>query len=160
MPHFRVLLFPPGALAAVPRGPEEDASNFVVEARRYFIAIGQAQAIGEGEYVSIRTELANIAQCIEHLAVFTRVESGYLYSAGIRVYSVGASGSPRLESAVRIRVCSLYWQTDFCPSNARGIKLKKQFCRFHSVIEHMTSGRCFPRYDRVCRRLMYHENIV
>ena len=91
---------------------KQDTSNFVVEARRYFIAIGQAQAIGEGEYVSIRTELANVAQCIEHLALFMHVESGYLYSAEIRVYSVGASGSPRFESAVWIRVCSLHWQTD------------------------------------------------
>ena len=36
-----------------------DASNFVAEGK-YFITIGQAQPTGEGEHVSIGTELANI----------------------------------------------------------------------------------------------------
>ena len=84
------------------------------------IAMGQAQAVGEGGHVSIPTDLANIARSI---ATFTRVE-----------YSVGTSGSPRLESAVRIRICSL--QMDFSPSNARGIKLKKQF--FWTPFYHRT----------------------
>ena len=48
---------------------QEDAPNFVAE-RKYFTTIDQAQPIGEGEHVSIGTELANvvIVQCVERLA--------------------------------------------------------------------------------------------
>ena len=64
-----------------------DASNFVAEGK-YFITIGHAQPTGEGEHVSIGTELANIVivQCVERLA--TRSEDMYLRRTGVRVYSV------------------------------------------------------------------------
>ena len=84
---------------------------------KYFVAIGEAQTIGEGE---IGTELANLTQCVERIATFTRVESGhYLYRLGVRVYSVGMV--TRVRTAVRIRVCSLQW---IFPSNARPRKLE------------------------------------
>ena len=42
--------------------------------RKHFIAIGQANAIGTSELASVGTELANIGQCIDGLAMFTRIE--------------------------------------------------------------------------------------
>ena len=42
--------------------------------RKHFIPIGQANAIGTSELASIGTELANIGQCIDGLAMFTRIE--------------------------------------------------------------------------------------
>ena len=51
---------------------------------KYFIAIGQAQATGEAEHVPTGTELANIAQCVEHLTTFTRMEQDkYIYRLGV-----------------------------------------------------------------------------
>ena len=42
--------------------------------KKHFIAIGQARAIGIAELPSVGTELANIAQRIDGLATFTRIE--------------------------------------------------------------------------------------
>ncbi|KAH0827064.1 hypothetical protein J3R83DRAFT_4748, partial [Lanmaoa asiatica] len=41
---------------------------------KHFVAIGQANAIGQSELVSVDAELANIGHCVDGLATFTRVE--------------------------------------------------------------------------------------
>ena len=60
-------------LAALIRARRPSSSNSATE-RKHFIAIGQANAIGTSELASVGTELANIGQCVDGLAKFTRIE--------------------------------------------------------------------------------------
>ncbi|KAG8221724.1 TPR-like protein [Butyriboletus roseoflavus] len=60
-------------LTALIRARRHDPSNFPGEAK-HFVAIGQANAIGESELRSVGTELVNISQRIDELATFTRIE--------------------------------------------------------------------------------------
>ncbi|KAH0827382.1 hypothetical protein J3R83DRAFT_4035 [Lanmaoa asiatica] len=60
-------------LTALIRARRHDPSNSVTR-WEHFVGIGQANAIGESELVSVGTELANIGQCVDGLATFTRIE--------------------------------------------------------------------------------------
>ncbi|KAI9463899.1 CHAT domain-containing protein [Boletus coccyginus] len=60
-------------LTALIRARQRDSPNSAAEQKR-FIAIGQANAPGESELPSVSAELASIAQLVDGLATFTRIE--------------------------------------------------------------------------------------
>ena len=146
VPHFRVLILPPGTLAGLrgtasrilltftpdrsinPDHPSDCAagSNFVAEGK-YFT--GQAQAVGEGELAFHRQNRLTFTQCIDHLTRFTRVASGYLYQLGVRVMVFGGyvTVSPTRVSCSDSRSLSA---PDLSPPNG----LEAQESRFAHII--------------------------
>ncbi|KAH0827381.1 hypothetical protein J3R83DRAFT_4034 [Lanmaoa asiatica] len=60
-------------LTALIRARRHNPSNSATRSK-HFIAIGQANAIGESELVSVRAELANIGNFVHGLATFTCIE--------------------------------------------------------------------------------------
>ena len=60
-------------LTALIRARHGDALDSAADRKR-FMAIGQATALGESELVSVSAELATIAQHVDGLAAFTRIE--------------------------------------------------------------------------------------
>ena len=72
LPHLYISSYTP-TLTALIRARRRDPSNCATEQKR-FIAIGQAQAAGESELLSVGAELANIGRLVEGLATFTRID--------------------------------------------------------------------------------------
>ncbi|KAN0100021.1 CHAT domain containing protein [Tylopilus felleus] len=60
-------------LSALIRARQEGCSISVSDGKR-FIAIGQANAMGQSELPSVSTELTYISQRVHHLAIFTQIE--------------------------------------------------------------------------------------
>ncbi|KAH0825948.1 TPR-like protein, partial [Lanmaoa asiatica] len=60
-------------LTALIRARRHNSSNSATRSK-HFVGIGQANAIGQSELVSVGAELANIGHCVDGLATFTRVE--------------------------------------------------------------------------------------
>ena len=72
LPHLYISSYTP-TLTALIRARRCDPSNFTTSQKR-FIAIGQAQAAGESELLSVGAELDNIRQRVGGLATFTRID--------------------------------------------------------------------------------------
>ena len=72
LPHLYISSYTP-TLTALIRARRGDLSNFATEQKR-FIAIGQADAAGESELLSVGAELDNIGQRVDGLATFTRID--------------------------------------------------------------------------------------
>ena len=70
--HLYISSYTP-TLTALIRARRRDPSNPATEQKR-FIAIGQANAVGERELLSVGSELDNIRQRIDGLAKFTRID--------------------------------------------------------------------------------------
>ena len=60
-------------LTALIRARQHDALDSVAE-EKHFVAIGQAEALGEDKLVSVGDELAAVARHVDGLATFTRIE--------------------------------------------------------------------------------------
>ena len=72
LPYLYISSYTP-TLTALIRARRRDSSNSATKQKR-FIAIGQAKAAGESELLSVGAELDNIAQRINGLATFTRID--------------------------------------------------------------------------------------
>ena len=72
LPHLYVSSYTP-TLTALIRARRRDPSTSANEEKR-FIAIGQANAAGESELLSVGAELDNIGQRVDGLAKFTRID--------------------------------------------------------------------------------------
>jgi CHAT domain-containing protein/tetratricopeptide (TPR) repeat protein len=72
LPHIYISSYTP-TLTALIRSRRRDPSNSTVE-QKCFIAIGQANAAGETELVSVGAELDTIGQRVDGLATFTRID--------------------------------------------------------------------------------------
>ena len=72
LPHLYISSYTP-TLTALIRARRRDPSNSATEQKR-FIVIGQANAAGESELLSVGAELENIRQRIDGLATFARID--------------------------------------------------------------------------------------
>ena len=72
LPHLYISSYTP-TLSALIRSRRRDSSKPATEQKRFF-AIGQAKAAGEGELLSVGTELDNIRQRVVGLATFMRID--------------------------------------------------------------------------------------
>ena len=72
LPHLYISSYTP-TLTALIRARRRDPSNCATT-QKSFIAIGQANAAGESELLSVGAELDNIGQCVDGLATFTRID--------------------------------------------------------------------------------------
>ena len=72
LPELYISSYTP-TLTALIRARRPDLPSSVTD-RKHFIAIGQATAAGESKLLSVGEELANIGQCVDGLATFTRVD--------------------------------------------------------------------------------------
>jgi CHAT domain-containing protein/tetratricopeptide (TPR) repeat protein len=72
LPHLYISSYTP-TLSALIRARRPDPSNSATE-QKHFVAIGQANAAGESELLSVGAELDNIGQHIDGLATFTRID--------------------------------------------------------------------------------------
>ena len=72
LPHLYISSYTP-TLTALIRARRGDLLNSATEQKR-FIAIGQADAAGESELLSVGAELDNIGQRVDGLATFTRID--------------------------------------------------------------------------------------
>jgi CHAT domain-containing protein len=72
LPHIYISSYTP-TLTALVRARRDDPSNSANEEKR-FIAIGQTNAAGERELLSVGVELDNIGRRIDGLATFTRID--------------------------------------------------------------------------------------
>ena len=72
LPDLYISSYTP-TLTALIRARHRDPPGFVADRKR-FIAIGQANAVGETELLSVGAELDKIGQCVEGLATFLRID--------------------------------------------------------------------------------------